>query len=140
MCLPHEALETKRLNHSRCLSGGYHLRNRLAGNGTQLEAARSMPGRQDHILPAGRFAQLYPLLRLTIPDPGNPGKTLSLPSAPNDLVLDAQGNVWFTEFNADSLGWLDPHTGLMRHYPLSAKRSVQTLFPYGVTVDPQGMV
>ncbi len=84
--------------------------------------------------------QLYPLPKLTIPDPGNPGKTLSLPSAPNNLVLDAHGAVWFTEFNADALGRLDLHTGLMQHYPLSAKRSVQTLLPYGVTVDPQGMV
>src|SRR6266700_2932838 len=93
-----------------------------------------------HYFPAtGRF-QLYPLPRLTIPDPGNPGKTLSLPSAPNDLALDAHGMVWFTEFNADALGRLDPHTGLMQHYPLSVKRSVQTLLPYGVTVDPQGMV
>ncbi len=93
-----------------------------------------------HYFPTtGRF-QLYPLPRLTIPDLGNPGKTLSLPSAPNDLALDAQGNVWFAEFNGDSLGRLDPHTGLMQHYPLSATRSVQTLYPYGVTIDPQGMV
>ena len=93
-----------------------------------------------HYFPAtGRF-QLYPLPRLTIPDPSHAGKTLSLPSAPNDLALDAHGMVWFTEFNADALGRLDPHTGLMQHYPLSVKRSVQTLLPYGVTVDPQGMV
>jgi virginiamycin B lyase len=93
-----------------------------------------------HYFPATGHFQLYPLPRLTIPDASNPGKTLSLPSAPNDLALDAQGNVWFTEFNADSLGRLDPRTGRMQHYQLAAKRSVQTLSPYGVTVDPEGMV
>jgi streptogramin lyase len=93
-----------------------------------------------HYFPTTGHFQLYPLPRLTIPDPSNPGKTLSLPSAPNDLALDAQGNVWFTEFNADSLGRLDPRTGLMRHYPLSSKKSVQTLAPFGIAVDPQGMV
>ncbi len=93
-----------------------------------------------HYFPAtGRF-QLYPLPRLTIPDPSHAGKTLSLPSAPNDLALDAHGMVWFTEFNADALGRLDPHTGRMQQYPLADKKSVQTIDPYGVTVDPQGMV
>src|SRR6266567_6778304 len=93
-----------------------------------------------HYFPeTGRY-QLYPLPWLTVPDPGHAGQLLSLPSAPNELALDAHGDVWFTEFNADRLGWLDPRTGHMRHYPLSAKMSVQTLYPYGVTVDPQGMV
>ncbi len=93
-----------------------------------------------HYFPATGYFQLYPLPWFTTPDPGNPGKTLSLPSAPNDLVLDAHGAVWFTELNADSLGRLDPRTGLVRHYPLSATRSVQTLAPFGIAVDPQGMV
>ncbi len=93
-----------------------------------------------HYFPATGHFQLYPLPRLTIPDPGNPGKTLTIPSAPNDLVLDAHGTLWFTEFNADALGWLDPRTGRMQQYPLAGKKSVQTIDPYGVTVDPQGMV
>src|SRR5260370_20524797 len=53
-----------------------------------------------HYSPANRQFQTYPLPTLTVPDPGHPGKTLSLPSAPNDLVLDTYGNVWFTELNA----------------------------------------
>src|SRR6266487_5822911 len=93
-----------------------------------------------HYLPATRQFRLFPLPTITTPDPSNASKTLTLPSAPNDLVLDSHGEVWFAEFNADRLGRLDPHTGLMRHYPLSAKRSVQTLAPFGVAVDPQGMV
>src|SRR5438477_10589279 len=93
-----------------------------------------------HYFPATKHYQIYPLPWISIPDPGRNGLQRSLPSAPNELALDAHGDVWFTEFNADRLGWLDPRTGHMRHYPLSAKMSVQTLYPYGVTVDPQGMV
>jgi len=93
-----------------------------------------------HYFPAnGRF-QTYTLPWLTVPDPSNVGHTLILPSGPNELALDAHGNVWFTVFNADELGRLDPHTGLIQHYPLLAKKSVQTLYPYGITIDAQGMV
>jgi len=93
-----------------------------------------------HYFPTTGRYQLYPLPWLTIPDPSHAGKTLSLPSAPNELVLDSHGTVWFSEFNADSLGRLDPHTGLIQQYSLAAKKSVQTLLPYGITVDPQGMI
>jgi len=93
-----------------------------------------------HYFPATGRYQLYPLPTITVPDPSHAGKTLTLPSAPNDLALDAHGNAWFTELNANTLGRLDTHTGFMQHYPLSAKRSAQALAPYGVTVDPQGMV
>jgi len=93
-----------------------------------------------HYFPTTGHYQVYPLPMLSVPDPSHAGKTLTLPSAPNELVLDAHGTVWFTEFNADALGRLDPHTGLMRHYPLSARRSVQKLIPYGVTVDQEGMI
>ena len=93
-----------------------------------------------HYLPSTGQYHIYSLPTLTIPDPSNAGKTLSLPSAPNDLALDSQGNVWFTELNADALGKLDMRTGQVQQYPLSIRRSVQTLDPYGITVDPQGMV
>ena len=93
-----------------------------------------------HYFPTTGHYQVYPLPTLSVPDPSHAGKTLSLPSAPNELALDAHGTVWFTEFNADALGRLDPRTGLMRHYPLSSRRSVQKLIPYGVTVDREGMV
>ena len=93
-----------------------------------------------HYFPSTGRCQVYPLPTLTIPDSSHPGKTLAIPSAPNDLVLDAHGNVWFTELNADAVGRLDPRTGLMQHYPLGATRSVQKLLPYGITVDPLGMV
>lgn len=93
-----------------------------------------------HYLPATGRYQTYPLPTITVPDPSNAGKTLTLPVAPNDLAIDVQGIVWFTEMNADAIGRLDPHSGHLRHYPISARRSAQTLNPYGVTIDPRGMV
>jgi streptogramin lyase len=93
-----------------------------------------------HYDPATRHYQLYPLPWLTVPDPGQPKQIQSLPSAPNELALDGHGEIWFTEFNADRLGRLDPRTGHIWQYALSAQASVQTLYPYGVTIDRQGMV
>jgi streptogramin lyase len=93
-----------------------------------------------HYYPTTGQFQTYSLPTLTVPDPGNPGKTLTLPSAPNDLVLDKYGNVWFTELNAGALGRLDTLSGLIQQYPLSAQKSAQTLNPYGIAIDPQGYV
>jgi len=84
--------------------------------------------------------QTYNLPTLSMPDPGNTKNRLSLPSAPNDLAFDGQGNIWFTEMNADALAMLNVHTGSIKQYPLSNQRKVQTLAPYGVTVDHQGMI
>jgi streptogramin lyase len=93
-----------------------------------------------HYIPATGRYQLYPLPWITVPDPGRAGQKLSLPSAPNELALDAHGDVWFTEFNADRLGRLDPRTGRMQHYLLAPKPSVQTLYPYGMAIDELGNV
>jgi streptogramin lyase len=93
-----------------------------------------------HYIPDTGQYQVYSLPTLKVPDPSDASKTLSLPSAPNDIALDAQGNIWFTELNADSLGKLDPHTGQIQQFPLAAQKSVQKLDPYGVAVDPRGMI
>lgn len=94
-----------------------------------------------HYFPATRTFHLYPLPVLAVPDPSTPGKILHEPSAPNDLVLDAQGNLWFTEFNAGMIGRLDPRTGQFRHYVLaSSPGKAQGLALYGLTIDAQGMV
>ena len=94
-----------------------------------------------HYFPRTERYQVYPLPTLTVPDPSHAGKTLTLPSAPNELALDAHSStVWFTELNADALGRLDPGTGRVQQYPLSAKRSVEMLLPYGVTIDALGMI
>ena len=93
-----------------------------------------------HYFPASGQFQTYPLPTLIVPDPGHPGKTFSLPSAPNDLALDTHGNIWFTELNADALGRLDMPGGLIQQYPLSQKKTTLALNPYGITIDPQNNV
>ena len=93
-----------------------------------------------HYFPGTHTFRLYTLPTLTTPDPSDPHKTLTLPLAPNDVTLDAYGNVWFTELNADSLGMLDVKTGRFRHYPLTPKKSVQTLDPYGIAIDQAGRI
>lgn len=90
--------------------------------------------------PATGEFQTYPLPTLTVPDPGNPGKTLTLPSAPNDLALDQQGNIWFTELNANALGRLNIQSGKIQQYPLSTTKTTQALNPYGITIDQHGTV
>jgi streptogramin lyase len=93
-----------------------------------------------HYFPASGQFQTYQLPTMTVPDAGLPGKTLTLPSAPNDLALDNQGNVWFTELNADALGRLNMHDGQIQQYPLAATKTTQALNPYGITIDPGGNV
>ena len=93
-----------------------------------------------HYIPTTGQYRTYDLPKLTIPDPGNKNSTLTLPSAPNDIALDAQGNVWFTELNADSIGMLDVKSGQFKQYPLTSTKSVQKLNPYGITVDGRGIV
>ena len=93
-----------------------------------------------HYYPDTRQFEIYMLPTITTPSPSDSQKILTLPLGPNDVALDTHGNVWFTEMNADALGMLDVHTGLFKHYPLTAHKSVQTLDPYGITVDPAGNI
>jgi len=93
-----------------------------------------------HYFPTTGQFQTYPLPTLTMPDQEQTGKTLTLPSAPNDLALDRHGNVWFTELNANALGLLNVHSGLIQQYPLAATITTQALNPYGITIDPQGNI
>jgi len=93
-----------------------------------------------HYVPTSHHYHIYNLPTLIAPDPSNKNNTLTLPSAPNDIALDAHGNVWFTEMNADALGRLDTKTGLIKQYPISAQKSIQALNPYGITIDQQGII
>ncbi len=93
-----------------------------------------------HYFPATGHFKTYPLPTLTVADPSVPGKTLTLPSAPNDLVLDQQGNVWFTELNANAIGQLNIQNGQIRQVSLTAAKTAQALNPYGITIDPQGKI
>lgn len=93
-----------------------------------------------HYIPGtGRF-QIYPLPEIPQPASNNAGTSSMQASAPNELAFDTHGNLWFTEFNADALGWLDTHTGHMRHYPLPKSSVGLKLAPFGIAIDPEGMI
>jgi virginiamycin B lyase len=43
-------------------------------------------------------------------------------AAPHDAALDAQGNVWYSDFDSQFLGKLDPKTGKVVEYPVPLNR------------------
>lgn len=93
-----------------------------------------------HYFPATKQFHLYQLPNVSAPDPSNASKTLTLPSAPNDLAIDSSGDIWFTELNANAIGRLNPVTGSLRQYPLTTSKDAQALNPYGIAIDRQGNV
>src|SRR5437867_107402 len=43
-------------------------------------------------------------------------------ASPHDEVFDAQGNVWYSDFNSQFIGKLDPKTGKVVEYPIPQNR------------------
>jgi virginiamycin B lyase len=93
-----------------------------------------------HYFPTTGQYKTYPLPTLNTPNPSDTSKTLSLPSAPNDLVLDQHGTLWFTELNANAIGSLNTANGSIQQYPLTQTHNAPSLDPYGIALDPQGIV
>ncbi len=93
-----------------------------------------------HYLPQSGQFRIYSLPRVTLPTATAAGGRETLPVAPNDLAIDRQGMVWFTEMNADALGRLNPSSGDLQQFPLAAHQSVQQLNPYGIAIDQQNNV
>lgn len=93
-----------------------------------------------HYDPETHTFQTYPLPTIQAPDANKNNNLQTLPVAPNDIALDAHGNVWFTELNSDAIGMLDSKTGKFRHYQIGTKKTVQAYNPYGITVDAQGSI
>jgi virginiamycin B lyase len=62
--------------------------------------------------PKGKATQvIYTVYDLPRPD-----------ASPHDEVFDAQGNVWYSDFNSQFLGKLDPETGKVVEYPVPLNR------------------
>ncbi len=62
--------------------------------------------------PKGKATQvIYTVYDLPRPD-----------AAPHDEVFDAQGNVWYSDFNSQFIGKLDPKTGKVLEYPVPQRR------------------
>src|SRR5207247_945840 len=62
--------------------------------------------------PTGKATQvIYTVYELPRPD-----------ASPHDEVFDAQGNVWYSDFNSQFMGRLDPKTGKVLEYPIPQNR------------------
>jgi len=62
--------------------------------------------------PTGKATQvIYTVYDLPRPD-----------ASPHDTVFDAQGNVWYSDFNSQFFGKLDPKTGHVQEYPVPQRR------------------
>jgi len=62
-------------------------------------------------------------------------------ASPHDEVFDAQGNVWYSDFNSQFIGKLDPKTGKVVEYPVPQARFGQV--PQGglqVDIDKEGRI
>jgi len=57
-------------------------------------------------------------------------------STPYDLLIDKNGNLWFTEWTGNNIGFLNPKTGKVVETPIPTANS----HPYGITLDPKGNV
>lgn len=66
--------------------------------------------------PTGKGTQvIYTVYELPRPD-----------ASPHDEVFDAQGNVWYSDFNSQFIGKLDPTTGKAVEYTVPQSRGFQT--------------
>jgi streptogramin lyase len=64
-------------------------------------------------------------------------------AAPHDVMMDKQGNVWYSDFQSPFLGKLDPKTGKVIDYPIPIQKPIAKGFPTGglqIAVDKQGYV
>ncbi|MGH9326571.1 MAG: carboxypeptidase regulatory-like domain-containing protein [Terriglobia bacterium] len=62
-------------------------------------------------------------------------------AAPHDVELDAQGNVWYSDFTSQFIGKLDPKTGKVTDYPVPLGRTG----PYAqgglqLAIDKEGLI
>ena len=89
----------------------------------------------------------WPFALKTIPRPKGKATqvivtTYDLPglAAPHDTMRDQQGNVWFSDFQQQFIGKLDPKTGKVTQYPVPLGKPG---FPTGslmITQDKNGMI
>lgn len=97
-----------------------------------------------HYFPDTGQYRTYQLSPINAPDPNDARKTQSLPRAPNDLVLDRKGYLWFSEINANEIGRLNTADGTIRQFelplPANSSKSQRALNPYGITIDPHGTI
>src|SRR5262245_12754906 len=59
---------------------------------------------------------------------------------PHDVIVDADGHAWYSDFGNQFVGELDPATGKVTDYPLQTLRHDQPKGPLGLELDPDGNI
>ena len=59
---------------------------------------------------------------------------------PHDVIVDADGHAWYSDFGNQFVGELDPKTGKVTDYPLETLRQDQPKGPLGMEFDPEGNI
>jgi virginiamycin B lyase len=59
---------------------------------------------------------------------------------PHDVIVDADGHAWYSDFGNQFVGELDPATGKVTDYPLQTLRQDQPKGPLGMEFDPEGNI
>jgi streptogramin lyase len=57
---------------------------------------------------------------------------------PHDVVVDANGDVWYSDFGAQFIGELDPRTGKVTDYPIPVLKAEQPKGSLDLEFDPEG--
>jgi len=57
---------------------------------------------------------------------------------PHDVVMDAQGNVWYSDFSHEFIGELDPATGKVTDIPIPTLRPEEPKGSLALEFDPKG--
>jgi virginiamycin B lyase len=59
---------------------------------------------------------------------------------PHDVIVDADGHAWYSDFGNQFVGELDPKTGKVADYALETLRQDQPKGPLGLELDPDGNI
>ena len=59
---------------------------------------------------------------------------------PHDVIVDADGHAWYSDFGNQFVGELDPKTGKVQDYALETLRQDQPKGPLDLELDPEGNI
>ena len=59
---------------------------------------------------------------------------------PHDVIVDADGHAWYSDFGNQFVGELDPKSGKVQDYALETLRQDQPKGPLGLEFDPEGNI
>jgi virginiamycin B lyase len=59
---------------------------------------------------------------------------------PHDVIVDADGHAWYSDFGNQFVGELDPKTGKVQDFALETLRQDQPKGPLGLEFDPEGNI